>query len=121
MIVNNDIPSYDFKILNIHSFYVSVFLLHMVFRNLKPITGDSRYKAGDSLDMVPTHCRACSHTHTHNWQFRDASQFTINAFWTEERDRITQKEPTEHGENKHRVEEGFDLPAPGMADKRAKS
>lgn len=62
---------------SIHTFSV-MFILHRVMRGLESTQGGSGHNVGDTLDVVTTHRRAQSYTHTftHYGQFRDASQPT---------------------------------------------
>lgn len=39
--------------------------LHRITGNMKPIQGDSGNKTGNTLDRVPTHCKAQLYTHSH--------------------------------------------------------
>ncbi|KAF4078371.1 hypothetical protein AMELA_G00198480, partial [Ameiurus melas] len=40
-----------------------------ITRNLEPIPGSIGHKAGYTLDRVPVHCRAQSHTHSHTHSY----------------------------------------------------
>lgn len=51
--------------MEIHAYSVPL-ILRWATWSLEPILGDSVHMVGDTLDGVSTHCKAQSHTLTHN-------------------------------------------------------
>lgn len=68
-------------------------------RILESFLGDSGYKAGDVQDRVPIHCKAQSHIHIENEQFREANQHTAHVFGLGKETGVPRVNPQSTGRN----------------------